>query len=89
MQRRDRLQILHDVLRAIQTKGPQAKPTHILYKANLSYKVLQEHLTEMMRQEMIIEEVIDEKKMYSLTDKGFKFLQEYQMVREFMSSYGI
>jgi len=88
MQRRDRLQILHDVLHAIQLKGPKAKPTHILYKANLSYKVLQEHLNEMMRQEMIVEEVLEEKKTYSLTNKGFKFLQEYQMVREFMNSYG-
>ena len=42
----------------------------------------------MMRQEMIIEELNDEKKTYSLTDKGYKFLQEYQMVREFMNSYG-
>tara|TARA_Y100000310_G_scaffold234905_1_gene237922 strand:+ start:163 stop:438 length:276 start_codon:yes stop_codon:yes gene_type:complete len=88
--KRDRLQILHDILRAIQEKGPKAKPTHVLYKSNLSYTILNGHLAHLMEKEFILEEEEAEgKRTYSLTDKGFKFLADYQVVRNFVESYGL
>lgn len=87
--KRDRLQILHDVLSAIQEKGPEAKPTHVLYKANLSHKVLTEYMEEVLSQNLAQEKEVDGKKTYSLTEKGFKFLQDFQVVQNFLESYGL
>lgn len=42
--RRSRVSILRDILRTINNKGGRAKPTHILYGANLSYDRLKKHL---------------------------------------------
>ncbi len=36
--RRDRVEIVFDILRSIQEKKTKMKPTHLLYKSNLSYK---------------------------------------------------
>lgn len=87
--KRDRIQILHDVLLAIQQKGPEAKPTHILYKANLSHKVLSEYLSETLEQGLIEEKEDDGKKTYSLTEKGYKFLQDFKVIENFLESYGL
>ena len=38
------MHILLDMLNTIERKGGQAKPTHILYGANLSHKRLKEYL---------------------------------------------
>ncbi len=61
------------------------KKTHIMYKANLSPQMLDTYLKDLMGKEFI------EKKSnaYSLTDKGFKYLQEYNTIVNFMDSFGL
>jgi predicted transcriptional regulator len=88
--KRDRLEIIHDILHVIQQKGSGIKPTHILYKSNLSHQMLTEYLGELIKKEFI-EEVTDKKKkkFYTLTDKGFNYLSEYKVIRDFADSYGL
>ena len=50
MTRRSRMEILIDILKAV-AKGNE-KPTHIMYKANLSWKRLQEQLDFLLKQDM-------------------------------------
>ena len=47
-----------------------------MYQANLSYKVLQRYLAEIVGSSLIGYE--DEKQCYKLTDKGREFLEAYQ-----------
>ncbi|MCM2325069.1 MAG: hypothetical protein NDI94_01280 [Candidatus Woesearchaeota archaeon] len=87
--RRDRLEIIKDILYLIQEKGERLKPTHIMYKANLSHQMLTEYLTELKSTGMLIEVIEKKKKIFRLTDKGHSFLKDYGMMRGFMESYGI
>lgn len=88
--KRERLEIIHDILDALQQKGGKLKPTHILYKSNLSYQMLTEYLTDLVQKGFIKEET-DKKgnKFYILLDKGYSFLKDFRVIRSFMESYGL
>ena len=63
MSRREKLEIVNDMLVAIQDKGGSIKPTHLLYKSNLSHKKMMEHIQELLSSQMIEEAMEDEKEL--------------------------
>ena len=92
--RRSRLELVFDILQAIQNKGGQIKPTHLMYKSNLSHKLLNSYLDELITKEMIeILEIEGKKKkiskMVALTEKGSGFLAEFRRIREFTEAFGL
>ena len=87
--KRDRLQVIHDILKAIQGKDGRIRPTHILYKSNLSPQMLDEYLLELIEKKFIAEQRGSGGKTYSLTEKGFEYLQKYRLVVEFVDSFGL
>lgn len=93
--RRSRLELVYDILLAIQNKGGIIKPTHLMYKSNLSHKLLNNYLDELIGKELVrIEEVEHRKKkttskVIHLTDKGSGFLQEFRRMREFTDAFGL
>lgn len=87
--RRTKIEIIYDILRAIQEKGGKIKPTHLLYKSNLSYQKMLEYLKELIAKEMVAEKEIDEKKIYTITDKGISYIQEFRKIKEFSDSFGL
>ncbi len=88
--KRDKLEIIHSILKTLQEKGEHTKPTHILYKSNLSHQMLTEYLTELIKGKFI-EEITtnDRKKHYRLTEKGFSYLKDYDSIKAFLESYGL
>jgi predicted transcriptional regulator len=70
---RGKLDIIADILRVAMGN---AKKTQIMYQANLSYKVLQRYLAEIIEASLISFE--DKKHRYILTAKGREFLDAYQ-----------
>lgn len=89
-ERRDKLQIIYDVLNSIRSKNAgKIKPTHLLYKSNLSHVRMKKYIEDLMVQGLI-EEIFEKKqKMYSLTPKGFEFISEFSKIKEFTDSFGI
>ncbi|MFT4312320.1 MAG: winged helix-turn-helix domain-containing protein [Candidatus Woesearchaeota archaeon] len=88
--KRSKLEIIRDILEATRLKGPRAKPTHVLYKANLSYQLLNQYMADLKEKDLITEEQLDEtKRAYSLTEKGYKYLHDYQVVSGLIDSYGL
>jgi predicted transcriptional regulator len=87
--KRDRLQIIHDILKAIQDKNGRIKPTHILYKSNLSHQMLEEYLGDLLAKEFIVINEGKNGKTYSLTDKGFEYLSKYRLIMDFVDSFGL
>ena len=92
--RRSRLELVFDILQSIQNKGGTIKPTHLMYKSNLSHKLLNSYLEELISKEMIqILEIEGKKKkiskVVSLTEKGSGFLAEFRRIREFTEAFGL
>ena len=75
---RGRIEIIADILLVAET---DAKKTQIMYKANLSFKILQKYLAELIGQSLISYEA--KKKCFVLTDKGRKFLILYKEYSKF------
>jgi predicted transcriptional regulator len=70
---RGKLEIIADILNVA---SQEAKKTQIMYQANLSYKVLQKYLFEIIEASLISFE--NEKKCFVLTSKGWEFLEKYR-----------
>jgi len=84
---RSQLRIYVDIMRVIQREGNEAKPTRILYGANLSHDRLVKYLEELKTLAVIQESGTDDK-VYSLTQKGIEFLNNFRRVESFASAFG-
>jgi predicted transcriptional regulator len=87
--RRNKLEIVSDILKSIQDKGGKIKPTHLLYKSNLSHIKMQQYIEELIGKDLLKKDFNDRDKFFLITDKGLKFLEEYKRIREFTDSFGI
>jgi predicted transcriptional regulator len=85
---RSSLRITLDILNAIQEEG-NAKPTHILYKANLSHDRLVKYLDELRARGLI--EVLQEGegRSYRMTPRGISFLIEIRRAESFIRGFGL
>ena len=93
--RRSRMDIIYDMLKAIHNKGGRIKPTHLLYKSNLSHSLMVEYVDELTEKGMIdMEEEPGKrnkkgKKFYILLQKGIEFLAEYRKMKNFQEAFGL
>ncbi|PIN75935.1 hypothetical protein COV17_03360 [Candidatus Woesearchaeota archaeon CG10_big_fil_rev_8_21_14_0_10_36_11] len=93
--RRSRLELIYDILFSVQNKGGKIKPTHLMYKSNLSHKLLNQYLEELLQKELVVvEEEFSKKKQKStrtvvITEKGLGFLAEFRRMREFTDAFGL
>lgn len=85
------MEIVGDMLAAIQAKGGKIKPTHLMYKANLSYTQLCGYLDELVEKEFVREAASEKNTNNSyiiITEKGDKFAQKLQEMRQFERAFG-
>lgn len=87
--KRSRLEVIYDILKAISVKNGTIKPTHILYKSNLSHKMMNEYLTDLIEKGFVEEHTHAGGKTYSLTPKGFEYINKYKFIVEFSDSFGL
>jgi predicted transcriptional regulator len=80
LNRRSRMETYCDILRAIGA-GAQ-KPTHIMYKANLSWTVMQTYIKALESQNLITTVDEDGRKVYRLTEKGYQLLTQFMSIRD-------
>jgi len=85
---RSQLRIYADILRVVEGERGNAKPTHILYGANLSHDRLVKYLNELRERGLIEETGVADRSAYSLTDKGIEFLKEFRKISEFAEAFG-
>jgi len=84
---RSQMRIYVDIMRVIQRENNRAKPTRILYGANLSHDRLLKYLEE-LKALGVIEETDDEERLYKLTQKGVEFLNEFIRIDRFAGAFG-
>jgi len=85
---RSQIRIYADILHVIEREKGNAKPTHILYGANLSHDRLVKYLTQLKERGLIEEIGVSDKIAYSLTDKGIEFLKEFRKISQFAEAFG-
>lgn len=88
-QKRDRLEIFHDMLKAINNKNGKIKPTHLMYKSNLSHTMLNEYLIELIKRKFIEAIETSEGKSYKITRAGLEYIEKYSSIIKFVDSFGL
>jgi predicted transcriptional regulator len=89
VERRSKHEIIFDILSLISSKSGKVKPTHILYGGNLSHDRLKKYLEELI-QAGFIEKIEEKGKIfYTLTEKGYKFIEEFKKIEEMTAAFGI
>ncbi len=87
--KRSKLDIVYDMLRAIEDKGGKIIPTHLLYKSNLSHQRMKLYLEELKQRNLIVEAHHKDKLHYELTDEGRKFIQNFKQMKQFTEAFGL
>ena len=89
-QKRDKVSIINDILLLVRGKEGEARPTYIMYKANLSHQMLNEYISEIISKGLLVENTDRKhKRTYAITDKGHAFIKDYKTIRKFFDSYGL
>jgi predicted transcriptional regulator len=88
MTKRGKLEILKDILNIIRENRNLIKPTPLQRKSNMSSARFREYYPELINRGLI-REIIDEKqdKYIILTEKGFKFLERYRAIVDFIDEF--
>ena len=88
--KRDRLKVIHDILKIIKDHNNSIKPTPLLRYSNLSTKSFNDYMNELVEREFV-KQIRDskDKKIITLTDKGFQYLEKYRTIVNFIEDFGL
>lgn len=87
--KRNKLEIIKDILAIIKQNKNQIKPTPLLRKTNISSARFKEYFNDLSKRNLIIEKTTKDNKTISLTEKGERFLQKYQTIVDFIEEFEI
>jgi len=88
--KRERLEVIYDILKIIREKNNSIKPTPLLRYSNLSSQRFTEYYSELL-EKGFVKEVKDKKgkKFITLADKGFRYLEKYQTILGFINDFNL
>jgi predicted transcriptional regulator len=86
--KRDKLEVIFDILRIISEHHNSIKPTPLLRYSNLSSQGFAEYYSELISKGFV-KEIADHKgkKYITLTDKGFRYLAKYKLILGFIDEF--
>ena len=87
--KRNRLEVIHDILKVINNKNGRIKPTHIMYRSNLSHQMMEEYLKELIEKDFVKEAKSKTGKTYYITEKGLEYLNQFRFIIEFTDTFGL
>ena len=87
--KRNRMEIMHDMLKIIQERKGKLKKTHLMYKANLSHNQMKIYLSEHTESGLIEKGSFENKSPLKITEKGSDFFLKYKQMKEFEKTFGL
>ena len=87
--KRSRMGIISDMLAIIQDKNVGIKPTHLMYKANLSHNQMKAYLDELIKKFLVEKNSTKNGDRIFITKQGRGFLLQYTRMREFEKTFGL
>ncbi|NQU78771.1 hypothetical protein HQ545_03290 [Candidatus Woesearchaeota archaeon] len=90
MKKRDRLEVIYDILKLIKDNHNSIRPTPLLRYSNLSSQSFAEYIRE-LKDKGIVKEITDRKgrRFLTLTDNGFRYLDRYRMIIGFIEDFNL
>jgi predicted transcriptional regulator len=77
------------MLGAIQAKQGEIKPTHLMYKSNLSHGQMTGYLEGLVSKDLVRKVQRKTYEYIIITDKGCDFVQKLREMREFEKAFGL
>ncbi|MGV8169640.1 MAG: winged helix-turn-helix domain-containing protein [Candidatus Nanoarchaeia archaeon] len=87
--KRERLDIIEDILLSIQSKNGEIKPTHLMYKSNLSHTQMKSYLEELIEKSLVQKISKKNYEYIIITDRGLEFLTKLKEMKAFDESFGL
>jgi len=87
--KRSRMDIVSDMLRIINGRDGRIKPTHLMYKANLSHTQMKTYLDELIEKNLVEKNSSEKVNEILITKKGKEFLLKYIQMKEFENIFGL
>lgn len=85
--KRNKLEIIQNILRIIQESHNSIKPTPLLRKSNLSSLRFNEYFQDLLEKGFVEEKLANNTKTISLTKKGFTYLEKYKTILGFIEEF--
>ncbi|MBU0466782.1 MAG: winged helix-turn-helix transcriptional regulator [Nanoarchaeota archaeon] len=85
MAKRNKLEIIKDILKIIQNNH-SIKPTPLLRRSNVSSSRFKEYYLELLEKEFI-KETSGKNKQITLTKKGYRYLEKYSAIINFIDEF--
>lgn len=85
--KRERLEVIRDMLKVVRDSGSSIKPTPLLRKSNMSTKRFNEYYVELEEKGFVKEIITKKGKEITLTEKGFQYLNKYSVIKEFVREF--
>jgi len=88
--KRNRLDVIHDILAAVRDSNNSIRPTPLLRQSNLSSQNFSRYLGELL-EKGFLREMPDSRgrKHYTLTDRGFRYLEQYRNILTFIDDFNL
>ena len=87
MKKRAKLEIIKDILKIVQENRNSIKLTPLIRKSKLSSTGFKEYYTELLERELVKEIGSGRERKVALTERGFKFIEKYRTIIEFIDEF--
>lgn len=86
--KRERLEVIYDILSTVNTKT-KIGPTRLLQLSNLSPKMYRDYIDKLLSRGLLEEKKEGNRKIYSVTEKGYIFIERYRIFSHFIDEIGV